>query len=192
MRYEVTVSSPTGAPPGHEPRFPGRCRSHSIPEHGRERRPTRHTSYCALSETLPVLTGFRASKPNARHCRYSRHVVWLMISALAVTALVAAAALPRRSSLGPTAGFPWFWVALPTTCIAVSASIGAFTLWPQAVTGAGSLWWDLSSPSTPAGQFLSSEQYHRITTWHRMSRILPVVSAAAALWCAWTWRGHRV
>ncbi|PTR31254.1 hypothetical protein C8K36_101281 [Rhodococcus sp. OK519] len=86
-------------------------------------------------------------------------------------------------------GFPWFWVAFPLTCFALAASVGVIVAGNQFIAGAGSFWWDLGG--TQSGQFLSNEQYHRITTVHRLRRVLPALSAAGIALSVWSWRRGR-
>nr|AIU93509.1 hypothetical protein LRS1606.75 [Rhodococcus sp. NS1] len=119
-------------------------------------------------------------------------VAWLIFCAFGVVALVACVVLPKGSRHERTPESPWFWMVFPVTCLMIAASVGVFMAWPQAMSSSGSLWWDLSGPRTPTGQFLSSEQYHEITVWNRMRWLLPVASVVGIGLSVWAWRRGRV
>ncbi|QCQ90538.1 amino acid permease [Rhodococcus sp. SGAir0479] len=118
-------------------------------------------------------------------------MAWLVLGVLGFVAVTAAVVGPRRARLRRAPGFPWFWVVLPATAVAVAAAVGVFA-WPQAVTGAGSFWWDRpwSGPSTL--QFLSHEQYQRLVTLRRLRWVLPPASVLGVASCVWAWRQRRV
>lgn len=79
-------------------------------------------------------------------------MAWLVLVAMGVVVLVAVTVLPRRGRLGRAPGFPWFWVVLPVTCIAVAATLGVFFR-PEIVTHASSIWWGRPGTGSPRAWF---------------------------------------
>lgn len=71
----------------------------------------------------------------------SDDVAWLALGVLILAGVVAGAAVSRRARHGTASGFPWFWIALPATCIAAAAAVAVFA-WPHVLSGSGSYWWE--------------------------------------------------
>lgn len=121
----------------------------------------------------------------------SDDVAWLALGVLILAGVVAGAAVSRRARHGAAPGFPWFWIALPATCIAAAAAVAVFA-WPHVLSGSGSYWWEPPTVNRPGLQFLSSEQYQRFVTLLRWRWVLPAMSLVGIGWCVWAWRGRRV
>lgn len=127
-------------------------------------------------------------------------MTWLLIIAVLVVVLVGAAVLPRRASFRQqertwSAGFPWFWVVFPVTCLCVA---GAVAVWlPGSPSGGADFGWTMYIPLTDATEHSGPQLLSDRAAWNLLSGpfsriVFPVLALVGAGLSTWSWRRGRL